>query len=98
MPTQNPWAWALMGVGVGAQCWSLMSSTNGKQIQNWVVATFLIIFGAYILTFAIKVKSLVLIKWSYISPHHPTTPQPAILLTIEREIQSSETNIFWAGA
>ena len=29
MPTQNPWAWALMGVGVGAHCRSLMRTNMG---------------------------------------------------------------------
>ena len=33
MPTQNPWAWALMGVGVGAQCWSLMFYEQALSIH-----------------------------------------------------------------
>ena len=39
MPTQNPWAWALMGVDVGAQCRALMSSKafgdRTKNIQDF---------------------------------------------------------------
>ena len=36
MPTQNPWAWALMGVGVGvgAQCWSLFHVHCAHSIGN----------------------------------------------------------------
>ena len=35
MPTQNPWAWALMGVGVGvgAQCRSLVSWLSGSTLH-----------------------------------------------------------------
>ena len=32
MPTQNPWAWALMGVG--AQCWSMVITNNFNLVRE----------------------------------------------------------------
>ena len=42
MPTKNPWAWALMGVG--AQCWSMLPTPNNNEWED-PTATLSIIFS-----------------------------------------------------